>query len=79
MTRVRSADDRLPKIVLFSKQPRETFGRQRLGWEYVVKRHLSKIGNSWEGVKREALDRLGWRKGMYSCVSVRWFGAEVSC
>ena len=36
-------------------------GRPRMGWEDVIKKTLKEMGTSWEGVKREALNRLGWR------------------
>ena len=31
------------------------------GWKDVIKKDLRKMGTSWDGVKREALNRLGWR------------------
>ena len=51
-------DDRLPKIVLFGQPPGATrkSGRPCLGWE---------------GVKREALNRLGWTRSVRSCVGLR--------
>ena len=57
-------DDRLPKIVLFD-QPSRTkrkAGRPRLGWEDVIKKYLKEIGASWEAIKMEALNGLGWRR-----------------
>ena len=58
---LRMKDERLPKIVLFG-QPfgatRKT-GRPCLGWEDVIDKDLKEIRTSWEGVKREALNRLG--------------------
>ena len=58
-------DDRLPKIVLFGQPSGATrkAGRPCLGWE---------------GVKREALNKLGWRRSVRSCVGLRWLGAAVS-
>ena len=35
------------------------------------------MGIAWEGVKREALNRLGWRSDD-SCVGLRQLGATVS-
>jgi len=51
---------RLPKIVLFSQPSRAKWkaGRPWLGWE-DVKKDLREMGTSWEGVKRDALNRLG--------------------
>jgi hypothetical protein len=58
---MRIKDDRLPKIVLFGQTSRakQKAGRPRLGWEDVIKKDLRVIGTSWEGVTREALNRLG--------------------
>ena len=33
---------------------------------------------SSEGVKRETLNRLGWRKSIYNSVGPRWLGAAAS-
>ena len=58
---LRMKDDIWPKIVLFG-QPSgatRTTGRPRLGWEDVINKDLKEMGTSWEGVKREALNRLG--------------------
>jgi hypothetical protein len=74
-------EDRLLKIALFvllfyaSKKN----GSLRLGWDDVVRKDLSKMGTSWEGVKREALNRLGGRRSVCRCISLRWLGAEVIC
>jgi len=35
------------------------------------------MGKSREGVKREALKRLGWRRSMRSSVGLSQFGAAV--
>ena len=53
-------------------------GRPRLGWEDVINKDLKEMGTSWEGVNRKALNRLGWRRSVRSCVGVRWLGAAVS-
>ena len=37
------------------------------------------MGTSWEGVKREILNRLGWRRSVPNCVGLRWLGAAVNC
>jgi len=68
--------DRLPKIVLFA-QPTRKAGRPCLGWEDVINKDLKEMGTSWEGVKREALNRLGWRRSVLSCVGLRQLGAAV--
>ena len=77
---LRMKDDRLPKIVLFG-QP---FGATRkadppcLDWEDVINKDLKEMGTSWEGVKRRAFYRLGWRRSMRSCVGLRRLGAAAS-
>jgi hypothetical protein len=74
-------DDRLPKIVLFGQPSRakRKAGRPRLGWEDVIKKDLKEMGTSWADVKREALNRLGWRRSVRSCVGLRGLGAAMSC
>ena len=49
----------------------------RLGWEDVINKDLKEIGTSWEGVKREALNRLGWRKSVRSCAGLRRLSAAI--
>ena len=73
-------DDRLPKIVLFGQPSGATrkAGCPCLGWEDVINKDLKEMGTSWDGVKREALNRLGWRRSVRSCVGLRWLGAAVS-
>jgi hypothetical protein len=74
-------DDRFPKIVLFVQPSRakRKASRPRLGWEDVIKKDLKEMETLWEGVKREALNRLVWRRSVRSCVGLRWQGAAVSC
>ena len=36
-----------------------------------------KMGTSWDGVKREALNRLECRRTICNCVSLRWLGTVV--
>ena len=77
MARPRSADDR----IVFSGQPigaTRKASRPRLRWEGVINKDLKEMGTSWEGVKREALNRIGWKKSVRSCVGLRWLGAAVS-
>ena len=74
-------DERLPKIFLFGQLSGATWkaGRSRLGLEDVINKNLNEMGTSWEGVKREALNRLGWRRSVCSCVGTRQrLGAVVS-
>ena len=33
---------------------------------------------SWENVKREASNRLRWKRSMHCCVGLRWLGAAMS-
>jgi len=37
------------------------------------------MGNTWEGVKREALNKLGWERSVRTWVGLKWLGAGVSC
>jgi len=78
---LRLKDDRLPKIGLFGQLSRakRKAGRLRLEWEDVIKNDLREIGTSREGIKREALNRLEWRRSMRSCVGLRRLGTAVSC
>ena len=73
-------DDILPKIVL-SDQPSgatKKAGCPCLGWEDVINKDLKEIGTSKEGVKREALNRLGWRRSVCSYVGLRQLSAALS-
>ena len=78
---VRVKDDRLPRFVLFGRPSRakRKAGRTRLGREEVIKKDLKEIGTFWAGVKREALNILGWRRSVRNCVGLRRLGAAVSC
>jgi hypothetical protein len=77
---LRMKDDKLPKIVLFGQtfRAKRKSGRPWLGWEDVIKKDLKEMGTSWESVKREALNRLGWRRIVRSCVGLRQLGAGVT-
>ena len=74
-------DGRLPKIVLFRQPSRakRKAGRAHLVWENVTRKDLKETGTSWEDVKRETLNRLGWKRSVCSCVGLKWLGAAVSC
>ena len=52
-------DERLPKIFLSGQPSRaeRRAGRPLLGWKDVIKKNLREMGTSWEGVKREPLNR----------------------
>jgi hypothetical protein len=78
---MRMKDDRLPKIVLLGQPSRakRKAGRPRLGWEDVIKKALKEMGTSLDGVKREALNTLGWRRSVRSCVGLRRLSVAVSC
>ena len=77
---LRMKDDRLPKIVLFGQFSGaiRKAGRPCLRWEDVINKDLKEMGTSWEGVKREALSRLGLRRSVRSCVGLTRLGASVS-
>ena len=77
---LRMKDDRLPKIFL-SGHPsgaKRKAGRPRLEWEDVINKDLKEMGTSWEGVMREALSRLGWKRSVRGPVGLRRLGAAVS-
>ena len=77
---LRMKDDRLSKIVLFGQPSGATrkAGGPCLGWEDVINEDLKEMGTSWEALKREALNRLGWRRSVRSCVGLRRLDAAVS-
>ena len=74
-------DDRLPKIVLFGQlsTAKRKAGRPRLEREDVTKKDFMEMGTSWDGVKREALNRLGWRRSVRSNDGLRRLDAVVNC
>ena len=78
---LRMKDDRLKKIVFFSQRSRAKQKARplHLGWEDVKSKDSKEMGTSWEGVKREATNRLEWRRSVRSCVGLRRIGAAVSC
>ena len=69
MARARCADDRLPNIVLFGQLSRakRKAGHPRLEREGVIKKDLTDMGTSSEGVKRDAVNRLGWPQAAWCC------------
>ena len=80
---LRMRDDRLPKIVLFGQPSRakRKAGRPRLGWEDVIKKDLKEMGTSWKDIKRESLNRLGWRRNIIileaTVMTVVKYGSEA--
>ena len=78
---LRMKDDRLQKIFLYGQPPRteQKASSPHLGWEDVIKKDLMEMETSWEGVKMEALNILGWKRSVRSCVGLRRLGDAVSC
>ena len=74
-------DDRLLKIVPFGQPSRTKWKavRPRLGWEDAIKKDLKGTETFREGVKREALNRLEWRRSVRTCFGLRRLSAAVSC
>ena len=68
---LRMKDDKLPKIVLFGQLSwaKRRACHPQLGWEDVIKKDLKEMGTSWEGVKKEALNRLGWRRSVVAVLT----------
>ena len=50
-----------------------------VGWEDVIIKDLKEMGTSWKGVKRKALNMLGWGRSVRSCVGLRRLGTALSC
>ena len=73
-------NNRLAKIVLFGQPSRakRKAGLPCRGLEVVIKKDLKVTGTSWEGLKRETLNRLGWRS-VCICVGLGRLGVAVSC
>ena len=78
---LRVKNDRLPKVMLFGQPSRAKLkaGRPQLGWEYVIKKYLKEMETSWEDIRREAMNRLEWRKSVRNCVGLRRLDAAMSC
>ena len=76
---LRLKDKKLPNIVLFGQPAlaKQNAGRLRFGREDFIKKDLKETGISWEGVKREALNRLGRRKRVRSYVGFRRLGVYL--
>ena len=74
---LRMKADRLPKIVFFGQLSGAKWkaGRRRLEWEEIKIERKRELPGS---IKREALNRLGWRRSVHSCVGLRRLGAAVS-
>ena len=54
-------------------------GRPRMEWEDVIKKDFKEMRTSFEGVPREALNRMGRRTSVCSYVDLRRLSAAVSC
>ena len=77
---LRMKNDRLPKIILFgqpSGAARKAV-RPRLGWEDFINKDSRDLETSWDGVKREGLNRVGCRRSVRCCVGLRRPGAVVT-
>ena len=77
---LRMKDNRFPKMVLLGRPAGAEWKavRPRLGWEDVMNKDLKEIGTSLDGVRREVLNRLVWKRSVRSRVGLRRFGAAVS-
>ena len=64
-------DDILSKIFLFGlpSRAKQKAGCPWLGWGEVVMKDLRGMGTSWEGVNREALNKLVWKRSTCSCMA----------
>ena len=74
-------DDRFSKVVLFDQMSsvKQKARRLHLMWEDAIKKDLKGVGIYWKGVKREALNTLGWKESVRSCVGLWCLGAAMSC
>jgi hypothetical protein len=71
----------LLNFVLFGEPSRakQIAGHSRLRLEGVINEDLKEMGTSWEALKREALNRVGWRRNMHNCFDLWWLGTAASC
>ena len=78
---LRMKDDKFPKIVHFGQpcKAKQKAEHPRLGWKDSAEKDLRGIQTSWEGLKREALNRLGCRRSVRSRVGLRRHGAAICC
>jgi len=49
-----------------------------MGWENIVKKYSREIEITWEAVKRNALNRLSWRRSVSSQFRLRLLGTPVN-
>jgi len=70
------------------KDDRMPFPSNRLGLngkqivlvcEDVIENDLKEMGTSWEVLKRETLNKLGWRRSVRSSVGLRRLSAAKNC
>ena len=50
-----------------------------MGLEDVARKDLREMVISWEGVKREDLNRLGRKRSLHNCVGLRQPSEAVNC
>ena len=50
-----------------------------MGREDVIGKDLREMGTAWDGVKREASNRLRWRRNVHASVDLGRLSASVSC
>ena len=67
----------LPPTPLFANIHPELYSSDFFFWD-VISKDLKEMGTSWEGVKMEAFNRLGWGRSVHSCVGLSRLGAAVS-
>ena len=75
MARGRSADEgwKIAEYFPFGQpsMAKRKAARPRMDWEDVIKKNLKEKGTSLESLRREALNMLGWRGSIRSCVGLR--------
>ena len=76
---LRIKNDGLSKIALVGQLSRakQKAGHPRKKLEDIVKKDLREIELPWEGVKRKALDKMGWRTSEHIYVGLRRLGAAI--
>lgn len=65
--------------VVQSSITKQKAGRPQMEREDVIRKDLREVGTCSEGVKRETMNRLEWRRSVRSCVGLRRFDSAVSC
>ena len=49
----------------------------KIGLEIATRRYLRETETSWEGARRESVNRSGWGMIVSSCISLGWLGDAV--